>query len=51
MKLKIKKYFVLMLSVFMVGSVTITGNAEDKIKTEGKVVTYSDKQITDVDTI
>lgn len=30
MKLKIKKYFVLMLSVFMVGSVTITGNAEDR---------------------
>lgn len=50
MKLKIKKGFVLMLSVFMVGSVSVTGNAED-VETEGKVVTYSKNLIKDVDTL
>jgi hypothetical protein len=47
----IRKFLVLTLSIFMVGSLVLPVNAEEKSGTGDKTLTYSEKQITDVDSL
>lgn len=46
-----RKYLVLTLSIYMVGSLVLPVNAEETSGTVDKTLTYSEKQITDVDSL